>query len=412
MINKLRARLTVYNTIILILFLTLFSVVVYLLMNNHVFNRLNTNLDLAAERVQNLCELPAIPVNCIYVLRDEQLDITTLSKAPITEENKDFIAETLREYAEIAIQNEKEMYVDFDVDGRGMIRVLSVPVDKGGQKGIVQVLINIDRELSFMKVLLTTLLILNVISIFLLALINWLLVGKSIVPVRHAWEQQKEFIADASHEIRTPLSVIQANLDALTANPDLSVVENLRWINNIKTETQQMAKLTEDLLLLAKKDANQLLFQREYIDLSRVVQETVEELRPLYEQAKIKLELNNKSKVHLLADEFRMKQLLVILLDNALKYTLENGTVEVNINSNDGEVLLEIIDSGIGIKKEEQQLIFERFYRVDKTRSREAGGTGLGLPIAAWIIEEHEGTIELTSSVNVGTIFRIKFPTK
>lgn len=412
MINKLRARLTVYNTIILILFLTLFSVVVYLLMNNHVFNRLNTNLDLAAERVQNLCELPAIPVNCIYVLRDEQLDITTLSKAPITEENKDFIAETLREYAEIAIQNEKEMYVDFDVDGRGMIRVLSVPVDKGGQKGIVQVLINIDRELSFMKVLLTTLLILNVISIFLLALINWLLVGKSIVPVRHAWEQQKEFIADASHEIRTPLSVIQANLDALTANPDLSVVENLRWINNIKTETQQMAKLTEDLLLLAKKDANQLLFQREYIDLSRVVQETVEELRPLYKQAKIKLELNNKSKVHLLADEFRMKQLLVILLDNALKYTLENGTVEVNINSNDGEVLLEIIDSGIGIKKEEQQLIFERFYRVDKTRSREAGGTGLGLPIAAWIIEEHEGTIELTSSVNVGTIFRIKFPTK
>lgn len=412
MINKLRARLTVYNTIILILFLTLFSVVVYLLMNNHVFNRLNTNLDLAAERVQNLCELPAIPVNCIYVLRDEQLDITTLSKAPITEENKDFIAETLREYAEIAIQNEKEMYVDFDVDGRGMIRVLSVPVDKGGQKGIVQVLINIDRELSFMKVLLTTLLILNVISIFLLALINWLLVGKSIVPVRHAWDQQKEFIADASHEIRTPLSVIQANLDALTANPDLSVVENLRWINNIKTETQQMAKLTEDLLLLAKKDANQLLFQREYIDLSRVVQETVEELRPLYKQAKIKLELNNKSKVHLLADEFRMKQLLVILLDNALKYTLENGTVEVNINSNDGEVLLEIIDSGIGIKKEEQQLIFERFYRVDKTRSREAGGTGLGLPIAAWIIEEHEGTIELTSSVNVGTIFRIKFPTK
>lgn len=412
MINKLRARLTVYNTIILILFLTLFSVVVYLLMNNHVFNRLNTNLDLAAERVQNLCELPAIPVNCIYVLRDEQLDITTLSKAPITEENKDFIAETLREYAEIAIQNEKEMYVDFDVDGRGMIRVLSVPVDKGGQKGIVQVLINIDRELSFMKVLLTTLLILNVISIFLLALINWLLVGKSIVPVRHAWDQQKEFIADASHEIRTPLSVIQANLDALTANPDLSVVENLRWINNIKTETQQMAKLTEDLLLLAKKDANQLLFQREYIDLSRVVQETVEELRPLYEQAKIKLELNNKSKVYLLADEFRMKQLLVILLDNALKYTLENGTVEVNINSNDGEVLLEIIDSGIGIKKEEQQLIFERFYRVDKTRSREAGGTGLGLPIAAWIIEEHEGTIELTSSVNVGTIFRIKFPTK
>lgn len=412
MINKLRARLTVYNTIILILFLTLFSVVVYLLMNNHVFNRLNTNLDLAAERVQNLCELPAIPVNCIYVLRDEQLDITTLSKAPITEENKDFIAETLREYAEIAIQNEKEMYVDFDVDGRGMIRVLSVPVDKGGQKGIVQVLINIDRELSFMKVLLTTLLILNVISIFLLALINWLLVGKSIVPVRHAWDQQKEFIADASHEIRTPLSVIQANLDALTANPDLSVVENLRWINNIKTETQQMAKLTEDLLLLAKKDANQLLFQREYIDLSRVVQETVEELRPLYKQAKIKLELNNKSKVHLLADEFRMKQLLVILLDNALKYTLENGTVEVNINSNDGEVLLEIIDSGIGIKKEEQQFIFERFYRVDKTRSREAGGTGLGLPIAAWIIEEHEGTIELTSSVNVGTIFRIKFPTK
>jgi signal transduction histidine kinase len=412
MINKLRGRLTVYNTIILILFLTLFSVVVYLLMNNHVFNRLNNNLDLAAERVQNLCELPAIPVNCIYVLRDEQLDITTLSKAPITEENKDFIAMTIREYAEIAIESGKEMYVDFNVEGRGMIRVLSVPVEKGGQKGVVQVLINIDRELSFMKVLLTTLIILNVISIFLLALINWLLVGKSLVPVRHAWEQQKEFIADASHEIRTPLSVIQANLDALIVNQEKSVVENLRWINNIKTETQQMAKLTEDLLLLAKKDANQLQFQREYIDLSRVVKETIEEIRPLYNQAQIKLELNNNQTVYLFADEFRIKQLLIILLDNALKYTPANGRVQVNVSSSDSEVHLAVIDNGIGIKKEEQHLIFERFYRVDKTRSREAGGTGLGLPIAAWIIEEHGGTIHLESSLNTGTIFKIVFPVK
>lgn len=412
MINKLRGRLTVYNTIILILFLTLFSVVVYLLMNNHVFNRLNNNLDLAAERVQNLCELPAIPVNCIYVLRDEQLDITTLSKAPITEENKDFIAMTIREYAEIAIESGKEMYVDFNVEGRGMIRVLSVPVEKGGQKGVVQVLINIDRELSFMKVLLTTLIILNVISIFLLALINWLLVGKSLVPVRHAWEQQKEFIADASHEIRTSLSVIQANLDALIVNQEKSVVENLRWINNIKTETQQMAKLTEDLLLLAKKDANQLQFQREYIDLSRVVKETIEEIRPLYNQAQIKLELNNNQTVYLFADEFRIKQLLIILLDNALKYTPANGRVQVNVSSSDSEVHLAVIDNGIGIKKEEQHLIFERFYRVDKTRSREAGGTGLGLPIAAWIIEEHGGTIHLESSLNTGTIFKIVFPVK
>jgi signal transduction histidine kinase len=263
-----------------------------------------------------------------------------------------------------------------------------------------------------MKVLLTTLIILNVISIFLLALINWLLVGKSLVPVRHAWEQQKEFIADASHEIRTPLSVIQANLDALIVNQEKPVVENLRWINNIKTETQQMAKLTEDLLLLAKKDANQLQFQREYIDLSLVVKETIEEIRPLYNQAKIKLELNNNQTVYLFADEFRIKQLLIILLDNALKYTPANGRVQVNVSSSDSEVHLAVIDNGIGIKKEEQHLIFERFYRVDKTRSREAGGTGLGLPIAAWIIEEHGGTIHLESSLNTGTIFKIVFPVK
>ncbi len=412
MINKLRIRLTIYNTVILILFLTFFSVVVYLLMNNHVFNRLDTNLNLAAERVQNICQLPATPVNCIYVLRDEELEITALSDAPITQQNKDFITTRLREHAELAIAQGKDMRIDFDVEGRGMIRILSVPVEKHGKKGVVQVLINIDREISFMNTLLTALLILNIASIFLLGLINWLLVGKSLAPVRRSWEQQKDFIADASHEIRTPLSVIQANLDALLVNKEQSVQENMRWINNIHTETLQMAKLTDDLLLLAKKDANQLKFYKEYIDLTKITRQTVEEVSELFKTSKIDLKLNNNQAVYLYADEFRIRQLLLILLDNAWKYTADGGSVEVALKESENEIELSISDTGIGISKEDQSLIFDRFYRADKTRSREGGGTGLGLSIAAWIIEEHGGKVDLVSTVGAGTEFRITFPVK
>lgn len=410
MIKKLRMRLTIYNTVILILFLTLFSVVVYLLMDNHVFNRLDNNLDLAAERVQNLCQLPAVPVNCIYVLRDEELEITTLSDAPITQQNKDFIATRLREHAELAIAQGKDVRIDIEVEGRGMIRTLSVPTEKHGQKGVVQVLINIDREISFVNTLLSALIILNIASVFLLGLINWLLVGRSLIPVRRSWEQQKDFIADASHEIRTPISVIQANLDALLANKEHKVQDNMRWINNINTETQQMAKLTDDLLLLAKKDANQLQFYKEYIDLTKVARQTVEEVGELFKTADIDLQINNEQEVYMFADEFRIRQLLLILLDNAMKYTPAGGSVHVNVKQSEGEVQLSVTDTGIGISKEDQQLIFGRFYRADKTRSREAGGTGLGLPIAAWIIDEHNGKVNLVSTVDVGTAFRIIFP--
>lgn len=412
MINKLRVGLTIHNTIILIIFLTFFSVVIYLLMDSHVYNRLNNNLDIAAERVQNLCQLPAIPVNCIYVLRDEQLDITTLSKAPITEENKDFIATTVREYAELAVEKNKNMYVDLEVEGRGMIRILSVPAEKGGEKGVIQVLINIDREISFMRTLLSSLIILNIASVFLLALINWFLIGKSLVPVRRSWEQQKEFIADVSHEIRTPLSVIQANLEAMVANKEQSVNDNIRWLNNIQSETQQMAQLTADLLLLAKKDANQLQFQKEYIDLTNLVKEIVEEVQPLFNQAEVDLQAKNNQAIYLYADEFRIRQLLIILLDNALKYTKAGGKVEVALRQNESEVQLSVKDTGVGISSQDQKLIFGRFYRVDKARSREAGGTGLGLAIAAWIIEEHGGKVDLISTVGVGTDFRITFPVK
>lgn len=411
MISKLRIKLTIYNTVILILFLFLFSIVVYILMDKHVFNRLDKNLALAAERVEDICELPAVPVNCIYILRDEQLDITNYSLAPITQEGNDFNALT-NNYAEKALQTNSSFHVDVDVEDRGKIRILSVPVEKNGQKGIVQVLINIDREISFLSNLLTTLIALNVFSILLLGIINWLLVGKSLIPVKESWQQQKNFIADASHELRTPLSVIQANMDVLISNRDGNIADNMKWLNNIQSETAQMSKLTNDLLLLAKKDTKQIEFQKAYFNLAQTSNDVVGELEASFDTKKVKLEKQIENDIYLFGDELRIRQLLLILLDNALKYTPPGGKVQIFLSSKENDILIKIKDTGIGLADEEKNLIFHRFYRADQARSKEEGGFGLGLSIGSWILEEHGGKIQVETELGKGSSFNLTLPIK
>ncbi len=411
MINKLRIKLTIYNTVILILFLFIFSIIIYILMDKHVFNRLDKNLASAAERVESLCELPAVPINCIYILRDEHLDITNYSLAPITQSGSAFDKLT-GSYAEKALITNSTFHVDLDVENRGKIRILSVPVEKNGQKGVVQVLINIDREISFLANLLTTLIALNLFSILMLGIINWLLVGRSLIPVKESWQQQKDFIADASHELRTPLSVIQANIDVLISNKDSNIADNMKWLNNIHSETELMSRLTNDLLFLAKKDANQIEFQKAYFDLSKTVNDVLEEMRASFVHKNIKLEQKIENNIFFFGDEFRIRQLLLIHLDNALKYTTSGGKVFVSLVGKENEALIKVKDTGIGLADGEKELIFNRFYRADKARSREEGGFGLGLSIAGWILQEHNGSIQVETKLGEGSSFNITLPLK
>jgi heavy metal sensor kinase len=224
--------------------------------------------------------------------------------------------------------------------------------------------------------------------------------------LEESFVRQNRFVSDASHELRTPISVIKGYIDMLDrwGKDDREVLEE--GIKAIKKETLEMENLVEKLLFLAKSDDRSIKLEREYFDLKEIAKEVVREIELIYKEKNISLKGEN---VRVNADKKLIKELLRILLDNAAKYTSKNGNVEIEIKNGD-KAYIKVKDDGIGIPEEDLPHIFERFYRVDKARSKDTGGTGLGLSIAKWIVEEHGGSIKVRSEVGKGTEFIVMLP--
>ncbi len=244
--------------------------------------------------------------------------------------------------------------------------------------------------------------------------VGWYLSGLILRPIARSWHQQQRFVADASHELRTPLAVIGSNLDlalsrAATAGDSL---ETLEWVSNAKAEARRMNRLTEDLLMLARSDGHEIVLQRGQVDAAKLAREVVERMAPLAEVAGLTLRLDEREKdqpVPMWADEERMRQLLVILVDNAIKYTLAGG-ITVDVSRLRKGALLQVQDTGIGLDPQEAAHVFDRFYRADSVRERVSGGTGLGLSIARWIVDMHGGRLTVHSEKGVGSVFRAYIP--
>jgi two-component system sensor histidine kinase CiaH len=217
-------------------------------------------------------------------------------------------------------------------------------------------------------------------------------------------------VADASHELRTPLAVIQANTELLLRHPDHSIEEESGYISTILKESKRINKLITSLLTFARSDSNQMEIQAKPVAIDQLINECVQQFAPLMniKQIDIKLELEKALEMH--ADEERMHQLLVILLDNALKYTPEQGVISISANKSAHSINLSIEDTGVGIPESDLPFIFERFFRSDKTRSRTDGSMGLGLSIAHWIVDRHSGKIRAESKLGKGTRMLIQFP--
>ena len=250
---------------------------------------------------------------------------------------------------------------------------------------------------SYYEVLKLTLVILAVgaiIFLFSAAYLGHLLAGKAIVPVRQSFFRQREFVADASHELRTPLTVLLTSVDVVQRDDANRLTPfSTATLDDMKSEIRRMTKIVADLLTLARADAGAVNIVKEQVDLAAIAGQIVRSLQPL-------------------ADD-RISQLLLILIDNALKYTPSGGAVKVALGTAQGKkqgVTISVADTGIGIESEYQDLVFERFYRVDKARSREEGGSGLGLSIAKWIVQAHGGTIRVESIAGKGSTFIATFP--
>lgn len=247
-------------------------------------------------------------------------------------------------------------------------------------------------------------------SLGLVFVSSWLLSKSAIAPIKAAWQKQLDFTADASHELRTPISTIQTNLDVVLGNPQATVESQIKWLENIKIENERMSSLVSDLLLLSRADTNEAIVSMGILNLTALVLEVETTFNAVAEQHRLFLSSTVEEEIFIQGDKDRIKQLLVILIDNAIKYTAPNGKVNVSLFRNESYAAIEISDTGIGMTPEEISRVFDRFYRGKQSRLYNSDGSGLGLSIAKLIAEEHGGRIMAESQIGKGSVFKVVMP--
>jgi heavy metal sensor kinase len=234
--------------------------------------------------------------------------------------------------------------------------------------------------------------------------------NEMIARLENSFSRSVQFTADASHELRTPLTILRGELEVSLRtnhlNPEAKIV-----IENVLEETERLSKTVESLMTLSRLDSGQLKLERAHFDLSGLCKETVEQMFLLADEKQLRLECNAPENLQIFADPIRLRQVLMNLIDNAIKFTPAGGVVNVSVGPEKHGSFVEVQDNGAGIPSEALPQIFDRFYRVDKSRSREAGGSGLGLAIVKTICDLHAASISIESAPGVGTRIRALFPT-
>jgi heavy metal sensor kinase len=227
--------------------------------------------------------------------------------------------------------------------------------------------------------------------------------------LQKSFEQTKQFSVNASHELRTPLTILRGEIEIALKSTKTND-EYIRILQSLLDEVVRMSSIIDSLFTLTKSDAGQTDIYLEDIKLDDLIMELYEDSEHLAKKKNITVLLNHLDEASIKGDKVKLRQLFLNLIDNAIKYNLESGKVEIALYRENSFAKVVISDSGIGIPQDSISKIFERFYRVDKARSREAGGSGLGLSIAKWIIDLHNGTIDVQSETGKGTTFIVKLP--
>jgi signal transduction histidine kinase len=253
---------------------------------------------------------------------------------------------------------------------------------------------------------------LSSLFVFVSALLGYVMSGRAMKPIVKSFERQRRFISDASHELRTPLSIIHASLEVLEAEEGSKLESFSRQVlDDLKDETRRMSSLVTHLLSMAQGDSSEFRLNTENFLLRDEIMKVIRQVKPLAQEKDLFLETKIPSDLPVYADKDRLRQLLLILLDNALRYTPKGGGgITVTALPEGRDVKLMVTDTGIGIPQEQHEEIFERFFRADPSRGRGAGQVGLGLSIAKWIAEAHGGRISVQSSPGEGSTFTVRLP--
>jgi heavy metal sensor kinase len=233
-------------------------------------------------------------------------------------------------------------------------------------------------------------------------------INEMIARLENSFKRIAEFTADASHELKTPICALRGEAEVLLSKRR-PLEEYQEGLAHFIERFDQLNRMVNDLILLSKFDSSQVELKMASLRLDLLVQDIGHLFKILAEQKGIDLRMDRVQEVTIVGDKVRLQQLFTNLIDNAIKYTPE-GSIQITIEKDGENAVVQVRDTGIGIPPEEQEKIFKRFYRVDKSRSRESGCVGLGLSIAEWIVHAHRGRIEVESELNRGSTFTVYLP--
>jgi len=400
--TRARVRLTIWYVAVLAGVLVVLGSSLYVLVREQTWSRIDSGLKLTAARAES------------DLLTGDMTDINRLNQVPYYVKviqggtftrTPDEIRANLPVMDSLTAVQTGGQDIRTEGDGDDARRVYSEAVVRDGHIfGYVQVARSTKPESDALSNLLGALFVGGLAGLVLAAIGGWFLAGKSLAPVQEAFEHQRAFVADASHELRTPLAVIRANAEYLQADqPDNTE------LHEIVRESDRLANLVDSLLALARGDKDTGADQRIVFDIGKEVDAAVGTMEPLAGERGIELTVSTIP-LFVRGDPDAIRQLIVILLDNALRYTSQDGRVHVQTAADGNNALITVHDTGIGIREESLPHVFERFYRADDARNRESGGSGLGLAIARELVSQHGGKIDVESAKGVGTTFIVRLP--
>ncbi|MED4228989.1 HAMP domain-containing sensor histidine kinase [Neobacillus cucumis] len=408
MFKRTKLRLVILNSLVFFVLQNAFGSMIYFYMHYSLYHQVDTTISekkrhLLGEHERLSKELnPEREENhrLAYLLWDEKNQLyQMIPQKSLSKKVADGFSSLLN----------KEGIQTITVDGNSY-KYLNMSMAQDSVKKI-QIIYNLKRENDMLSHLLMVIGFGSLISVFIALLGGIYLANKALIPIRKSWDKQQQFVADASHELRTPLSVMKLNLEHLFRHPDRSIEQESETIHQTIKELNYLSKMSTDLLTLARSDAVPLQVMQEPILLDEILNQVVRDFNGLALLKHIQLTADLQP-IRIIGDKERIKQLFVILLDNALKYTKDHGKISISGEVKGSRAIIDMVDTGIGISKQDLPNIFDRYYRGDKSRTRHIEGSGLGLSIAQWIVQSHSGKIRVISKEGEGTQVMVQFPVK
>ncbi|MDA8443089.1 MAG: ATP-binding protein [Peptococcaceae bacterium] len=422
MFQKTRTRMVALNTIVFFIILNIFGFVIYMYTYSRLYSQVDNSLQSAMLHLPREQFNELSPQNIerqadrrvVYIIWDSKNNLILQSPhQAFLASDFDILKKhlALQKFLTVNIEGHKyRTLAESVIFTAANFKALSSPILS--KAATVQAVISIDPETDMLNDLGVVIFIGVIIGGLISFFVGLFLAERALVPIKRSWEKQQQFVADASHELRTPLAVVQGQLEMLFRHPNQTIEQASSGISTMLSEVKRMTKMVSQLLTLARSDSDQLELEWRNFALDVLVIKVIEHFTQLAATKKIEIKTVIEKDVSFWGDSERIHQLLVILLDNALKYTSESGNIKVLCRQTKHDVELAVEDDGIGISQADLPHIFDRFYRGDKVRSRAAGGTGLGLSIARWIVLAHNGTISVDSKEGQGTRVHIVFRQK